>query len=155
MILGVHHPALSVPDIEAAVRFYCDVLGFEIVMEAEIPSGVEPLNRAFGVSDAGCKVRMVRKGNSCIELFEFQDAATPVQDPRRPVHQHGITHICLAADDYETDYDHLQKNGVVWNSPAVGGTGSRWAYGRDPFGNVIELLEHAPESATALRFHDE
>ena len=60
MIIGVHHPALSVPDIEAAVRFYCDVLGFEIVMEAEIPSGVESLNEAFGVSDAGCQVRMVR-----------------------------------------------------------------------------------------------
>ena len=154
MILGVHHPALSVPDIEAAVRFYCDVLGFEVVMEAEIPSGIEPLNEAFGVSDAGCKVRMVRKGNSCIELFEFQDEETPVQDPQRPVHQHGITHICLAADDYEADYIHLEANGVVWNSPAVGGEGSRWAYGRDPFGNVIELLEHVPESATALKFHD-
>ncbi len=154
MILGVHHPALSVPDIQAAERFYCDVLGFEVVMEAEIPSGVDSLNEAFGIPDAGCKVRMVRKGNSCIELFEFQDATTPGQDSARPVHQHGITHICLAADDYEADYRHLEENGVSWNSSPVGGPGSRWAYGRDPFGNVIELLEHAPEGATALQFED-
>lgn len=154
MILGVHHPALSVPDIEAAVRFYCEILGFEVVMQAEIPSGIEPLNHAFGISDAGCKVRMLRKGNSCIEIFEFQDSETPVQDPKRPVHQHGITHICLAADDYVDDYKHLEANGVVWNSAPVGGEGTRWAYGRDPFGNVIELLEHAPESDAALKFHD-
>src|SRR5262249_41835327 len=69
MILGVHHPALAVPDLQRALDFYCGVLGFRVVMQAEIPSGVEPLDRAMGVSDAGCQVRMIRKGNSCIELF--------------------------------------------------------------------------------------
>ncbi|MBW2397369.1 MAG: VOC family protein [Deltaproteobacteria bacterium] len=98
MILGVHHPALAVPDIEAALRFYCEVLGFEIVMDAEIPSGIAPLNDAFGVEDAGCKVRMFRKGNSCIELFEFNSSADG--QINRPVNQAGITHICLATDDY-------------------------------------------------------
>ena len=33
MIIGVHHTALSVPDIGAAISFYCDVLGFEIVTD--------------------------------------------------------------------------------------------------------------------------
>jgi catechol 2,3-dioxygenase-like lactoylglutathione lyase family enzyme len=28
MILGVHHPALAVPSIQAALDFYCGVLGF-------------------------------------------------------------------------------------------------------------------------------
>ena len=30
MILGVHHPALAVPDIQKALDFYCGVLGFEL-----------------------------------------------------------------------------------------------------------------------------
>ncbi|MBW2242003.1 MAG: VOC family protein [Deltaproteobacteria bacterium] len=150
MILGVHHPALAVPDIEAALRFDCEVLGFEIVMDAEIPSGIAPLNDAFGVEDAGCKVRMFRKGNSCIELFEFNSSADG--QINRPVNQAGITHICLATDDYAADYEHLAKNGVSFNSPAMGDEGGRWAYGRDPFGNVLELLEHAPEGPTSLRF---
>ena len=72
MILGVHHPALSVPDLEKALAFYRDKLGFEAVMSAEIPSGVPFLNEAFGVPDAGCKVAMLKRGNSCIEIFEFQ-----------------------------------------------------------------------------------
>ncbi len=54
MILGVHHPALSVPNLEAALAFYCGKLGFEAVMNAEIPSGIPPLNDAFGLADAGC-----------------------------------------------------------------------------------------------------
>jgi catechol 2,3-dioxygenase-like lactoylglutathione lyase family enzyme len=154
MILGVHHPALSVPDIGKALEFYCGALGFEEVMQAEIPSGIDPLNAAFGVPDAGCQVRMIKKGNSCIELFEFSADDIPAGDAQRPVHQHGITHICLAADDYEKDYALLESAGVAFNSPAMGDPGGRWAYGRDPFGNVIELLEHAPAGPTRLRFED-
>ena len=30
MIHGIDHTALSVPDLKVAVRFYCDVLGFEV-----------------------------------------------------------------------------------------------------------------------------
>lgn len=37
--------------------------------------------------------------------------------------------------------------GVCFNSELVGGSPSRFAYGRDPFGKVIELLEHDPEGA--------
>jgi catechol 2,3-dioxygenase-like lactoylglutathione lyase family enzyme len=152
MILGVHHPALAVPDLEQALAFYCGVLGFRVVMEAELPSGFAPMSRAFGVADAGCKVRMVRKGNSCIELFEFaqQEAGTP----RRPVNRTGITHFALATDDYQKDYDHLAAHGVAFNAPPFGEAPYRFAYGRDPFGNVIELLEHAPGTPGALRFED-
>ena len=67
MILGVHHPALSVPSLEAALDFYCGKLGFESVMNAEIPSGIPPMNEAFGVADAGCKVAIIKRGNSAIE----------------------------------------------------------------------------------------
>lgn len=152
MILGVHHPALSVPDLAKALEFYCDKLGFEPVMNAEIPSGIPPLNDAFGLSDAGCKVAIIKRGNSAIELFEFQADDTPMADPDRPVNKHGITHICLAADDYAKDYSFLEEAGVVFNGPPNGDAPSRWAYGRDPFGNVIELLEHDPSSPSSLRF---
>ena len=152
MILGVHHAALAVPDLQAALDFYCGALGFEVAMEAEIPSGVPPLDEAFGVADAGCKVRIIRKGNSAIELFEFN--APEEGETARPVNRTGITHIALATDDYQTDYDHLVANGVSFNSPPMGESPARWSYGRDPFGNVIELLENAPQGPTSLRFED-
>ena len=150
MILGVHHPALAVPDMQKALDFYCGKLGFESVMEAAIPSGIPPMNDAFGLDDAGCKVAMIRKGNSCIELFQFE--ATESGDPTRPVNRQGITHICLATDDYEKDFALLSGAGVAFNTDPIGAAPGRWVYGRDPFGNVIELLEHDPASASALAF---
>ena len=150
MILGVHHPALAVPDMQQALDFYCTVLGFEPIMEAQIPSGIDPLNEAFGVADAGCAVRMLRKGNTCIELFEFSDAVAG--DRERPVNRNGITHLALATDDYAADYEHLAAHGVRFNTPPMGESPGRWAYGRDPFGNVIELLEKVAGGATTLTF---
>jgi len=152
MILGLHHAALAVPDLDRALAFYCEVVGFRVVMEAELPAGFAPMNEAFGVANAACRVRMIRKGNSCIELFEFADAKAG--DPKRPVNQLGITHFALVTDDYRKDYDHLAANGVVFNAAPFGAAPQRFAYGRDPFGNVIELLEHAPGDPAALRFED-
>ena len=107
MILGVHHPALAVPDIQKALDFYCGVLGFKEVMTAELPSGIPPINSAFGVPDAGCKVRMIRKGNSCVELFEFKNA-----QPRENNFEYwktGIFHFCVKDPDVEELRSRLQE----------------------------------------------
>lgn len=152
MILGIHHPAISVPNMDEALAFYCGALGFEPVMEVELPTGIEMFSRAFDLEEAGYKVAMLRKGNSCIELFEFTGDNVPTADPKRPVNKHGITHICLAASDYEADYKMLEEAGVVFNTEPNGAAPGRWVYGRDPFGNVIELLEHDPASPSALSF---
>jgi catechol 2,3-dioxygenase-like lactoylglutathione lyase family enzyme len=137
MIHGVHHPALSVPDMDTALGFYCDVLGFEVVMNLDLPAGL--MEKPFDLEQAACKVRMITKGDTCIELFEFENA--PTGDPTRPVNQHGIAHIALASDDVPADYEHLKASGVRFNTPPQGESPQQWCYGRDPFGNVIELLE--------------
>ena len=150
MILGLHHAAVAVPDIEAALRFYGEVLGFEVCSEATLPPGFAPLSRAFGIDDASCRVRMLHKGNSFLELFEFDTALEA--EPDRPVNRLGITHFAFSTDDAEADYQSLEAAGVEFNAPLFGAAPSRFAYGRDPFGNVIELLEHAPDGPSARRF---
>lgn len=150
MILGVHHPALAVPDMKKALEFYCGVLGFEVCMDIEIPSGVPPMNDAMGIDDSGCKVCMVKKGNSCIELFEFSSGEPG--EAKRPVNRQGITHFAVCTDDIDADYAMLVAAGVEFNAPVFGASPSRFAYGRDPFGNVLELLEHEPGGATAVDF---
>ena len=137
MIQGVHHPALSVPDIQKALDFYCGVLGFEVVMDVDLPAGL--MEQGFGIEDAACKIRMVAKGTTCIEIFEFADS--PAGDAKRPVNRQGIAHIAFASDDVPADYEHLRSNGVVFNTPPQGDSPQQWCYGRDPFGNVIELIE--------------
>jgi len=137
MITGVDHPALAVPDIQQALDFYCGVVGFEVVAEFDLPDGL--MEAPFGIARAGCKVRMIHKGGTKIELFEF--AHGTAGDPNRPVDRQGITHIALRSDDVPADYAMLEKAGVVFNTPVQGETPSQWCYGRDPFGNVIELIE--------------
>ncbi len=152
MILGVHHPALAVSDMQTALDFYCGVMGFKVVMEADLPSGFPPMNAAMGLADAACAVKMVRKGNSCLELFEFNQSQSG--DPARPVNLEGITHFAVCTDDFQIDYDHLKDNGVKWNADPFGEAPNRFAYGRDPFGNVFELLEHRDGEATSLNYQD-
>jgi glyoxylase I family protein len=142
MILGVHHTAIAVSNIEEGMAFYCDVLGFELVMNADIPSGIDVMTDALGVPDSEFKVRMIKKGNSILEMFEF--GQSEAGDVARPPNKIGITHIALCTDDPESDYAMLEKAGVVFNAALMGGNPDRFAYGRDPFGNVIELLEHKP-----------
>lgn len=143
MILGVHHAALAVPDMEAALAFYCGSLGFEVVMEAEIPSGIDVMSKSMDIEDSGFKVRMIKKGTSRIELFEFSSAEEG--EVNRPVNRIGITHIALTSSDIAEDYVQLTEAGVTFNAELFGAAPGRFAYGRDPFGNVIELLEDRPD----------
>lgn len=92
---------------------------------------------------------MIKKGNSCLELFEF--TCSEPGDDRRPVNKMGITHIALASDAIEQDFETLLANDVDFNAPLLGAAPGRFAYGRDPFGNVIELLEYNP-AAEGLTF---
>ena len=48
MIRGIHHMAISTPDIERAKTFYCDLLGFELVVDAGWPKGVQILDDLIG-----------------------------------------------------------------------------------------------------------
>lgn len=150
MILGLHHAAIAVPNLEAGLDFYTRVLGFEVCSEAKLPPGFDPISRAFGIENAACRVRMIRKGNSYLELFEFQDSIDG--EASRPVNRVGISHIAVATNDAEGDFRMLEGEGVVFNAPLFGPAPSRFAYGRDPFGNVIELLEHDPEGESARDF---
>ena len=118
MILGVHHAALAVPDLEAALAFYCGPLGFEVVMEAEILSGIEVMGKAMGIEDSGFKVRMIKKGTSRIELFEFNRSEEG--ETNRPVNRIGITHIALSSNDIADDYDRLVGAGVTFNAELFG-----------------------------------
>jgi glyoxylase I family protein len=142
MILGIEHTALSVPDIDRALDFYCGVLGFALEWRAGWPKGSPRLDDLVGFRDSAAKVAMVALGGTRIEIFEFEPGQARPQDPDRPVSDHGIAHIGLLVEGVEEEYERLRNVGVRFNAPPadVGG-GSVCAYGRDPFGNVLEIRE--------------
>lgn len=141
-IKGIHHVAISVPDIKAAKVFYCDVLGFELAEEFSFPSS-ELGDQITGVKDAAADVMMLRAGNMHVEIFEYKNPDVAAQGPNRPVCDHGFTHFALEVDgDIDEVYRTLENAGVRWHAPVMNdldGEGFAVTYGRDPFGNVIEI----------------
>lgn len=145
MIHGVDHTALSVPDLEAALGFYCGVLGFEVESQSSWPKGAKRVDSLVGLEDSASTVVMLRLGATRLELFQYASPEPRGQDRDFRVCDHGITHLCLAVTGIGDEYDRLVEAGMTFNGPPVDVVSSVCVYGRDPFGNVIELKEYRTE----------
>lgn len=142
MITGVHHVAISTPDIERLTAFYRDVIGFEVAYEGGWDEPVPEIDALMALDNVVSRVAMLRTGTGFLELFQFSSPKPAPGDPRRPVINHGITHLALNVTDVETEFERLKAAGMEFHcGPIESGMPVRGTYGRDPDGNVIELLE--------------
>jgi glyoxylase I family protein len=143
MILGINHVALSVPDFDKAVEFYCTHLGFELLFDGGWkPTEKDLPGKILGVKGTEARVGHLKHNNVLVELFEFSAVDVKTQEPNRPVVDHGYTHICFAVTDIQSEYKRLCEAGVRFHhAPLEVARNVFSAYGRDPFGNVIEIEE--------------
>jgi catechol 2,3-dioxygenase-like lactoylglutathione lyase family enzyme len=141
MIRGIHHTAISTADLERSVRFYRDLLGFEQVFTSGWDRGAETADKITGLKDSSAKFVMLKAGNACLELFEYSSPQARAGNPNRPACDHGITHLCLDVRDIQAEYGRLRAAGMVFNCPPQNMGGVSATYGRDPDGNIVELLE--------------
>lgn len=142
MIKGIHHTAISTGDIQRSLRFYRDLLGFEEVFSFDWEVGTESIDEIVGLKDSSSQVVMLKAGNACVELFQYATPKPRFAEPNRPVCDHGITHLCLQVEDIEKEYERLCDAGMTFHCPPQkAGKGLRATYGRDPDGNVVELLQ--------------
>jgi glyoxylase I family protein len=141
MIEDIDHAALSVPSLEQALAFYCDVLGFRVEVRSDWDAGTELSDSVLGQKDTAAKSALLRVGNSRIELFEYQSPRPAIQNPQRPVWDHGITHLCFNVRDIHAEHERLLAAGVEFFSEPVRMGRWQFVYGRDPFGNVFELKQ--------------
>ena len=141
MINGIHHIAISTGNLQRALEFYRDLMGFAVVRDGEWSKGTSKLNRIMSLQDSSAKMAMVDARNIVIEIFEFESPAPKPGDPDRPVCDHGYTHICLNTSDVEAEYERLTAAGMRFHCPPQRLGTDKVTYGRDPDGNVIELLE--------------
>ena len=151
MILGLHHASITTPDLDRLSAFYRGLLGFEVVLETAWESGNTTADRIFGLNDTAVRMVMLRTANACLELFEFAHPIGKPVDPYRPVCDQGITHICLAVRDIDAEHARLSAAGMAFHSPPQDAPGlCRAVYGRDPDGNIVELVEADPAGPFAL-----
>ena len=147
---GVHHVAVSVPDMDLARKFYIDLLGAEEISTIGW-EGNPFIDEIVGLKDSAAKSFMARLGNTHIEVFEYSAPKAEPQDPDRGVHQYGYTHFGIQVDDIMAVYNRMREAGIRFHAPPemspittdADGTkrGYTATYGRDYFGNVFEIME--------------
>ena len=143
MILGVNHVAISVPDMKQALAFYVDVLGLEKIGEFSWDTNSDSADQILAVKGTAADVTVLKANNILLEIFKFKAGDPKLQDSNRPVIDHGFTHLCFAVKNLEEEYKRLKAAGMEFHCPPVVLAEGvvRTVYGRDPFGNVIELEE--------------
>ena len=139
MIVGIHHTAIGVDDLDTALAFYRDALGFELVQETSFSNRAE-VDAAIGMQGIEARMAMLKAPNAFIELWEYANPSP--EDRRSRPCDYGYPHIALQVTDIEHEYQRLQAAGMTFVGEVVHfGERSSAIYGHDPFGNIIELYE--------------
>jgi catechol 2,3-dioxygenase-like lactoylglutathione lyase family enzyme len=153
-VQGVHHIAVSVPDLAKARRFYIDLLG-AVEEVAPLSWRDNPfIDSVIGLPGSIADQFICRLGNVQIEVFEYLAPRSDPQDPDRGVNNFGYTHFALQVEDIQACYERLSAEGIRFHAPpdlstiAIDATGNKTGYSatycRDWFGNVFELIEIYP-----------
>ncbi len=117
-------PLLQVFDMPAAIAFYRDKLGFEVV-NSNAPGD-------------DCDWAMLKLGEEVLMLntaYE-KEVRPPAPDSRRTA-AHSDTTIYFACPDVETTYNHLIAAGVPVEPPSITGYGFRAVFVQDPDGFLL------------------
>ena len=143
------HVGICVGDLDRALRFYCEGLGFELVQSHTV--GPE-FGRLMEVDDVALQSRFVRRDGVSIELLHFEAPGHVGEAVRRPMNQLGLTHLSLRVGDIDVVAERIESlGGTVVRSTRTtfGSAGSDEAdvldfvYCTDPDGTRIELM-HLP-----------
>jgi catechol 2,3-dioxygenase-like lactoylglutathione lyase family enzyme len=141
MIKGFHHAAISTPDLQRCIQFYTEVIGGEVAWTFGWPAGTPEADEVTGLQNSSADAAMLKIGGTFLEVFQFSSPDPLSQSGNRPVNNHGITHICLEVENIQGEYERLKAAGMLFNCPPQSQEGSSMVYGRDPDGNVVELIE--------------
>jgi glyoxylase I family protein len=148
-IISADHTGVTVSNLERALAFWRDVLGFELSHHAHQTG--EMATEITGVAGAEIKLAVVKApGGHKIELLEY------LAPPERKRHVDlqpcdvGSVHIALIVDDLDAILSLIEASG--WKAAGKPqtlrsgpNTGKRVVYVRDPDGTAIEFMQR-PET---------
>jgi catechol 2,3-dioxygenase-like lactoylglutathione lyase family enzyme len=128
-----HHVGLSVADLDAEQCWYEQALGLDEVVER------------FELPDPHVRTVVLRARNGLrIELIERAGShAQPFDNPLDAALTQGYGHWAIEVDDLDEAFAELSAAGAQPVSPPAPAVqpGGRFAYVRDPEGNLLELFQ--------------
>lgn len=137
MITGIGHVAFRVTDLQRALDFYCNKLGFSEAFRLEQEGQPSPWIVYIQIAPG-----------AFIELFPDEQSVPgtiPMRDP-----QASYKHVCLLVDDMSATLSELAARGLeIAKAPIVGLDHNLQYWIDDPDGNPIELMQIVPDSPQA------
>jgi catechol 2,3-dioxygenase-like lactoylglutathione lyase family enzyme len=133
MQFDIDHVGLSVADLDRQERFYR--AAFDLVYAVE----------RVDLPEAGVRTVILRSGTGLmLELIERAgSAAQEFADAYDGASVQGFFHWALRVDDLDVAFDGLVEAGArVVSAPGQGmAEGVRFAYVKDPEGNLLEIIQ--------------
>ena len=128
--LTPHHVGISIPDLEAAIAWYENMLGFTV-------------ERRMEVAQIPARIAWLRRDDFRLELFEVADAAALPDDrrvPNRDLKTHGTKQLAFAVSDVDAVVAELKIRGAdIAMQTRI--HGEPMAFIRDNAGTLIELVQ--------------
>ena len=141
MISAIRHTGLVVADLDRALHFWCDVLGFKVVKQMD-ESGPY-IDAMMGLRDVRVTTaKLAAPDGNLIELLRFHSHPDQPRWNGTP-HTTGFTHIALTVDNLAQLVLKLTQAGVSFPAPpqhSPDGT-VKVIYAQGPEGVLLELVE--------------
>lgn len=152
MITTFNHASFTVPDLDRALPFWTEALGFEARSNSRRSGAWQ--ETVTGVKGAQIKVAHLYGHGTHIELIQYLEGAHPGASPEP--NATCAAHVCFECTDIEATWNQLMAAGAkpqgaiadITSGPVAG---CKAAYLRDPSGIIIELVELMTESAAKAK----
>jgi len=125
--MKVHHIAITVSNLDESIKFYSDILGFEVA-------------KRFEREDMGAKATFIKLDNFQIELWQFEDMKENF-NLLNDIKVKGIRHIAFEVDNLNKTITELKKKGLEFSEPKLGASGHNYSFTTDPNGVALEFYE--------------
>jgi catechol 2,3-dioxygenase-like lactoylglutathione lyase family enzyme len=141
MITQIRHTGLVVANLEAALHFWRDVLGFRVARQME--EAGPHIDAMMGLKDVRVTtVKLTAPDERMIELLHFHSHPDRSAWTGTP-HSTGFTHVAMTVDDLDAACEKLAKAGVTFEAPPQRSPDGavKVTYGKGPEGILLELVE--------------
>ena len=142
MIGKPRHYGINVSDMDEAIDFYADLLGFDVDREFPISDVQADI---VGVDGVEGDIAFLDAGDLSIELIAYDAPPNDSVHNNSSGHDVGIAHLCIEVDDVWSTYNDLKSDAEFIEQPQKVGNGAQITYMRDPDGNYVELIEQPAE----------
>lgn len=149
-----NHIAISVPDLDEALKWYQEVLGFTILrgpteLSADDPRVGNALQDIFGSEFKKLRIVWLSSSNNIgFEIFQFIEPKQTIENKQSEYWRGGVIHISITEPNIEDFVKKVSETGgrqlsKIWElNPEKH---QKLVFCADPFGNTIEIYSHSFE----------